>query len=423
MKDTIAIILGGGQGSRLYPLTKDRSKPAVPIGGKYRLIDIPVSNCLNSNINKIFIVTQFNSESLNKHITQTYRFDNFHRGFVNLLAAEQSMESTDWYQGTADAVRKNIKHLSVYRDIKYVLILSGDQVYSMDYKKLYDFHIKSKANATLTLIPCEREEAKSFGLVKVDRDIITDFTEKPKDDATLDKFKSRSFIQANYPGSNGKREYVASAGIYLFNIESLLTLLDTDYKDFGKEVIPHSIKTMKTAAYLFNDYWEDVGTIGSFLKANLDFASPNPNFDFYEQRIFTNARYLPSSKIIGSSINESMIAEGSVIQKAAITKSVIGIRSMIANGVTIKNSVLLGADFFELQREKLRNRDNNIIDVGIGENSYIKNAIIDKNARIGKNCKITNKDNKDKFDGKNYFIRDHIVIIPKNAEIPDNTEI
>ena len=423
MKHTIAIILGGGQGSRLFPLTKDRSKSAVPIGGKYRLIDITISNCLNSNINKIFIITQFNSESLNKHIIQTYRFDNFHKGFVNILAAEQTMENNGWFQGTADAVRKNIRHITVFRDLEYVLILSGDHVYSMDYSKLIAFHKQTNSEATITLIPCTREEAKSFGIVKMDKHHISDFIEKTRNDAILDSFKSEDFIQSNYPGSDKDQEFVASAGIYLFNIDTLLDLLDTDFTDFGKEVIPYSIKTKKTTGYLFNGYWKDVGTIKSFLKANLDFACLEPQFDFYENRIYTNARYLPASKIIASKINESLIAEGSIIKKANIMKSVIGIRSIVGHNVSIENSVTLGADYYENDKDIRRNKEKNIINVGIGDNTVIKNAIIDKNARIGKNCKIINKNKLLNFEGENYYIRDHIVIIPKNVELKDNSEI
>lgn len=423
MTDIISVILGGGQGSRLFPLTKDRSKPAVPIGGKYRLIDIPISNCLNSNINSIFILTQFNSASLNKHITNTYHFDNFQKGFVDILAAEQSMESTDWYQGTADAVRKNIKHIMAYRGLKYVLILSGDQIYKMNFNKLLDYHIEKDADVTVSVLPCNREEAKAFGIVKMKNDLITDFIEKPKDAKLLDSLTSTDFIRSNFPNIEEDKEYVASMGIYLFKAEALLELLDSDFKDFGKEVIPFAIKNQKVAGYQFNGYWEDVGTIPSFLKSNLDFAVKHPKFDLLENRLFTNTRYLPCARVSNTCINDVLIAEGSVIDGGDIKRTTIGIRSVIGKNVQIENSIIMGADYFENEEEKQNNKKLGIIDIGIGDNTVIKNAIIDKNSRIGKNCKIVNSNNIEFYNAPNYYIRDKIIIIPKNATIPDNTEI
>lgn len=422
MKNTLCLILGGGQGSRLFPLTKDRSKPAVPIGGKYRLIDIPVSNCINSNISRIFIVTQFNSASLNKHTNHTYRFDNFHNGFVDILAADQSMENTNWYQGTADAVRKNLKHILAFQDVDKVLILSGDQIYRMDFQELIEFHDKTGSDLTISVLPVIRDEAQSLGIVKLKDNYIVDFVEKPKDDKLLDDLNSKKFIKEKFPEEKNK-DFLASMGIYLFNIDTLVELLNNDFKDFGKEIIPMAIKHKKVGGFLFNGYWEDVGTIKAFWKTNLDFAETNPKFDFYKSYIYTNDEHLPASRIISCNITQSLICEGSIINNSTITKSVIGIRSIINKNVTIDNTVIMGADYYETENTKDNNHSLKKINIGIGENTIIKNSIIDKNARIGKNCRIINDDNQKHFDGKNYYIREGIVIVPKNSVILDNTMI
>lgn len=423
MKNTIALILGGGQGTRLFPLTKDRSKPAVPIGGKYRLIDIPISNCLNSEINQIFILTQFNSASLNKHINQAYRFDNFHKGFVDILAAEQSMENTDWYQGTADAVRKNLKHILAFYNIKRVLILSGDQIYKMNFKELFEHHEKVGATCSIPVLPVTKEETEGFGVIKLQDNLIVDFVEKPKDVTKYEGLNSKNFIKEKFPDIEDNKEYLASMGIYLFDIEVLLDLLNTDFKDFGKEIIPYAIKNQKVGGFLFNGYWEDVGTIKSFLKANLDIACANAHFNFYDPPIYTNARYLPASKILSCSINEALISDGSYIKNSSIKKSIIGIRSILRNNTVIEDSYVMGADYYESDEGFEYNKLHNIVNIGIGENTIVKNAIIDKNARIGKNCKLLNLKKLDNFDGKNYYIREGIIIVPKNSVIEDNTEI
>jgi len=423
MEDTICLILGGGQGSRLFPLTKDRSKPAVPIGGKFRLIDIPISNSLNSDIFKILILTQFNSASLNQHINMTYRFDSFHDGFVDILAAEQTMENTGWYQGTADAVRKNIKHFTSFRNVKHVLILSGDQIYTMDFRQMFAYHEANKADLTVSVLPCNRQDAKGFGITKLGDGLITEFVEKPKEESLLDSLKSTQFIRDKFPQIEKDKNWLASMGIYLFNLDTLLELLDSEYKDFGKEVIPHAIKTKRVGGYLFNGYWEDVGTIQSFWKANLDFASRNPQFDFYRNRIYTHARYLPSSRFDACSIDESLVCDGTILSKTTLRQAVIGIRAIIKEGAVIERSIILGADDYESETDLGGNRLKGIPDIGIGENTAIRNAIVDKNARIGKNCQIQNKDGLDHYDGGHYFIRDGIVIIPKNAVVPDNTVI
>jgi glucose-1-phosphate adenylyltransferase len=423
MEDTICLILGGGQGSRLFPLTKDRSKPAVPIGGKFRLIDIPISNSLNSQIFKILILTQFNSASLNQHINQTYRFDHFHDGFVDILAAEQTMENADWYQGTADAVRKTIKHFTAFRNVKHVLILSGDQIYTMDFREMFKYHQKTKADLTVSVLPCNRPDAKGFGIVKMNDGLISEFVEKPKEDGLLDSLKTTEFIRKTFPKIEPEKEWLASMGLYLFNIDTLLELLDNNHKDFGKEVIPKAIQTKRVGGYLFNGYWEDVGTIQSFWKANLDFASKNPQFDFYQSQIFTHARYLPSSRFSECSVDDALVCDGTILNKTKLKESVIGIRAIARNGAVIERSIIMGADDYESEEERKRNKAKGIPDVGIGAKTVIRNAIIDKNARIGKNCSITNKDQLENFDGGNYFIRDGIVVVPKGAIIPDGTVI
>lgn len=423
MEDTICLILGGGQGSRLFPLTKDRSKPAVPIGGKFRLIDIPISNSLNSDIYKIFILTQFNSASLNQHVNQAYRFDNFHDGFVDILAAEQTQENSGWYQGTADAVRKNIKHFTSFKGVKHVLILSGDQIYTMDFREMFRYHEQMKSELTVSVLPCNREDASGFGLVRLEGGMIRQFVEKPKDPAVLESLKSTEFIREKFPTIEPGKHWLASMGIYLFNVETLLELLDNDFKDFGKEVIPNAIENRQVGGYLFNGYWEDVGTIHSFWKANLDFAKRTPQFDFYRTQIYTHARYLPSSRFDACNVDESLVCEGSILDRSTLRSSVIGVRSILKSGAIIENSILMGSDDFESEQERQRNSDRGIPDIGIGENTVIRNAIIDKNARIGRNCHIYNKDSVERLDGENYYIRDGIVIVPKNAVIPDNTVI
>lgn len=415
MQDTICLILGGGAGTRLYPLTKDRSKPAVPIGGKYRLIDIPVSNSLNSGINKILILTQFNSASLNNHINKTYRFDYFQAGFVDVLAAEQTMENTGWYQGTADAVRKSIKHITSFRHIKRVLILSGDQIYNMDFKPMLLQHLQSKADVTVAVLPCAADAATGFGLTRLDNLQVKSFVEKPSLEE-LDDWDESAFIQQAFPGIAVNKRYLASMGIYMFNIDALLELLDTGHKDFGKEVIPQAITSKKVGGFLFNGYWEDVGTIRTFWKANLDFAKDNPQFDFFKCRIFTHARFLPPSKISGSHIQSSLISDGCLILDSHISESVIGIRADIQPGCEIVKSIIMGNDWYP-------DEEHPGTLPGIGQNCIIRHAIIDKNARVGKNCRIVNRRGIEKEDGPYYYIRDFIVIIPKGAEVPDNTEI
>ena len=405
MRKVVALILGGGQGKRLFPLTMYRSKPAVPIGGKYRLIDIPISNCLHSGIKDIYVLTQFNSESLNNHVNNTYRFDYFSRAFVRILAAEQTVDNTNWFQGTADAVRRNILHLGLQGD-EEILVLSGDHLYDMDYRKLINYHRENKADVTVSAIPVPGKEVSEFGILKISAEgKILNFKEKPKTPAELKGYKS---------GNN----YFASMGVYIFNSSALKEALAGNDADFGKEVIPHSVKRLKGFAYVFNGYWQDVGTIRSFYNVNMDMAASKPQFSFfYDGSVFTRPRFLPSARIFNSKIEHSLITEGSVIHDATIKNSIIGLRSIIGKGCCISRTVLMGADYYE-------ERDlGGGLAIGIGDGTSIDKAIVDKNARIGKNVTIGNVKKVKNFDGQNYFIRDGIVIIPKNAIIKANTKI
>ncbi len=418
MKRTVALILGGGQGKRLFPLTIYRSKPAVPIGGKYRLIDIPISNCLHSGLKDIYVLTQFNSESLNNHINNTYRFDYFSRAFVRILAAEQTLDNTNWFQGTADAVRRNILHLDLKGD-EEILILSGDHLYNMDYREMISFHRRHEADFTVSVLPVREGEAHEFGVLRInDSSRIVGFKEKPKT-----KAERRGFVLSKRDLGFDDLSYdnccLASMGIYLFNARVLIEALDViGDADFGKEVIPHSIKKFKGLGYLFHDYWRDVGTIKSYYDVSMDIAAHKPYLSFFhEGSVFTRPRFLPSPRISKCRFSQVVIAEGSVIEDADIRNSVVGIRSLVGKGCRISRSVLMGADYYEDMKL------GEPIKVGIGDNSVIDKAIIDKNARIGRDVVIRNTKNLRNFDGDNYYIRDGIVIIPKNAKIRNGTRI
>ena len=420
MDDSIALILGGGAGSRLFPLTQLRSKPAVPLAGKYRLIDVPVSNCINSMLYRIFVLTQFNSASLNRHLARTYRFDKYRRGFVTIMAAEQTRTSLSWFQGTADAVRQSIPHFTVYRH-KHVLILSGDQLYAMDYSGLVAHHEKHDAAVTVASIPVTAEQAGSFGILKTDEDDrITEFHEKPGDLTGKSSPVSPEMADAG-------RTYLASMGIYVFDSDKLCDILDAypDDHDFGKQVIPRAIENMNVVSYPFDGYWSDIGTIHSFYEANLMLAGNEPGFSIYNprMRMYTNARMLAPAKLIGAQVTESLVSEGSIIGSSTIEHSVIGIRSFIGSGATIKASIIMGADYYPWHGRELRERVEGPQHPGIGDNTHIEGAIVDKNVRIGHNCIIRNTESVQEHDAENFHIRDGIVVIPKNAEIPDNTVI
>jgi glucose-1-phosphate adenylyltransferase len=417
MKRIVALILGGGQGKRLFPLTMYRSKPAVPIGGKYRLIDIPISNCLHSSIKDIYVLTQFNSESLNNHINNTYRFDYFSRAFVRILAAEQTMDSTIWFQGTADAVRKNLVHLDLKGD-EEILILSGDHLYEMDYMQFINFHREKKADFTVSVIPIRQDEAKEFGVLKLNNDDrITSFKEKPKSVLELKGFKYTK-KRSSFDRMTARSSYLASMGVYVFNAKVLKKVLETADIDFGREIIPHSIAKFKGYGYLFDNYWMDVGTIKSFYDANIDMATYKPHFGFfYKGDVFTRPRFLPTARVANCKLQHALIAEGSVINNAEVKDSVVGLRSIIGKNCKISRSVLIGADYYESPDSK------EPVKIGIGDGTLIDRAIIDKNARIGKDCVIRNAKNIQNFDGDNYYIRDGIVIIPKKGVVKDGTVI
>ncbi|HJT81155.1 MAG TPA: glucose-1-phosphate adenylyltransferase [Chthoniobacterales bacterium] len=413
---TLSIIMGGGAGTRLFPLTKDRAKPAVPLGGKYRLVDIPISNCLNSGLRSIYVLTQFNSMSLHRHIQASYKFDNFSRSFIDILAAQQTPEGSQWYQGTADAVRQNMRYF-LERPFDYYLILSGDQLYRMDFRALLHQHIQSGADITLATKPVHRAQVSEFGIMQsgVDRR-ITRFLEKPKDESLLHDLRISSDLLTKVGSSADEELYQASMGIYLFNREVLERCLENDYFDFGKHIIPQAIKDSHVSAYIFQGYWEDIGTIRAFYEANLELTDLVPAYSFFdaEAPIYTHPRFLPGSKVNGATLRQAIISDGCIISDAHLERSVIGIRSIIQSGATIRNSIIMGADYFEHDRE----RDPNLPSLGIGRSCVIDRAIIDKNARIADGAVITPEGKPPNYDGDEYFIRDGIVIVTKNAVIP-----
>ena len=413
-KDVLSIILGGGQGSRLYPLTKNRSKPAVPIAGKYRLVDIPISNCINSDIKRIFVLTQFNSASLNKHIKNTYSFSFFSTGFVDVLAAEQTPENKTWFQGTADAVRQSMHHF-LSHDFKYALILSGDQLYQMDFEAMIESHKKNNAEITIATIPVNAKDAPSFGILKTDSENkITSFIEKPNADLLPD-WTSETSEEMKAEGKN----YLASMGIYIFNRELLEELMQNPNTiDFGKEIIPESISKNKVCSYQYEGYWTDIGNIDSFFEANLGLTDDIPKFNLYDKEngIYTRARMLPTTKYSDTILEKSVVAEGCIIQAKKIEHSVIGIRSRIGTGSIITNTYMMGSDFYESLEEIEKNQIKILL--GIGERCIINNAILDKNCRIGDDVKIEGGTHLEDTETHTYVIKDGIVVIKKGAVIP-----
>jgi glucose-1-phosphate adenylyltransferase len=417
MQDVLAIVLGGGVGSRMYPLTRDRTKPAVPFAGKYRLIDIPMSNCFASEIDKIAILTQFNSVSLHRHIHRTYTRDIFTRGWVQILAAEQTYRSGDWYQGTADAIRKQEIEIQS-AGAEYTLILAGDHLYRMDYKKFVEFHVESGADVTIAVQPVSGEDASALGILKLDdTGQITKFTEKPKTEEELEGLES---------GDDPDKPYMASMGIYVFRTETLLDMLDDNPgADFGKHIIPAAIKPRRVMGYVFGGYWEDIGTIRRFYEVNLDMAAPLPNFNLYDPKrpIYTRPRFLAASKIQGGSLINVLLADGCRIQESTIRNSVIGLRSIISDGVSVERSVVMGADFYESLDGRLDSGKPDYPQIGIGRDSVIQGAIVDKNARIGRQVIIRNIPDREDDEHENWVAREGIVIIPKGAVIIDGTVI
>lgn len=421
----VALILGGGKGTRLYPLTKERSKPAVSFGGKYRLVDIPLSNCINSGYKKIYLLTQFNSTSLHMHIANSYNFDRFSSGFVEILAAEQTLENDKFYEGTADAVRKSMSHFESQNPTHYI-ILSGDQLYRMDLRDFFDSHIRSGASISVATTPVNRTDASRFGIVKTDdTNRITEFKEKPAPDIDISAWKISPELKATIP--DPEKEYLASMGIYIFNASTLNAVLnENDSKDFGKEVIPNSIGNYIVNAYVFNNYWEDIGTIKSFYDANIKLTDIDPEFNFYDEDepIFTHMRNLPPSKINGASIFCTLTSEGCVITNCKLSRSIIGVRSIIENGSDLSGVIMMGADFYQNTEEKKDDIKKGLPTIGIGKNCFISRTIIDKNARIGNNVRI-NVDgrNYENGDHGNFYSADGIIVIRKGAVILDGTTI
>lgn len=423
MKDSvIAVILGGGRGSRLFPLTGHRSKPAVPVAGKYRLVDIPISNCLNSEIRRIYVLTQFNSASLNRHIKNTFNFDMFSHGFVDILAAEQTADNPEWFQGTADAVRQCIRHLENH-DYEHVLILSGDQLYQMDYRDMLERHLEKNAELTVGTIPVVADDATGFGIMKTNADgLIENFVEKP----SLEELENWA-SEVPEPYKSQDKHYLASMGIYIFNRETLLGMLDRnpDATDFGKEIIPQTLEEGKTiAGYEFGGYWTDIGTIRSFFEANLELADTVPAFNLYDTNhaIYTRARLLPPSKIMGSTLEHTMVAEGAIVEASRIVRSIVGIRSRIGKGTTIENSIIMGNDNYQ-SAEDINTSKASKPAMGIGQRCFISNCIIDKNARIGNDVRIVGGTHLTDGDYPLHYVRDGIVIVRKGTVIPDGTSI
>jgi glucose-1-phosphate adenylyltransferase len=424
----LAVILGGGAGNRLYPLTQQRSKPAVPLGGKYRLVDIALSNCINSDILRTFVLTQYNSASLNRHIAQTYRFSRFSNGFVEIIAAEQTPESPQWFQGTADAVRQVLPHI---RDlgVDTLLILSGDHLYRMDYRDFIARHRETNADVTVSVIPCEARPASEFGLLKTDEGgRIIEFKEKPKGDDLLSMRVDTTKLGLD-SNEAARRPFLASMGIYVFKYDRLVRLLAEDQKwvDFGREIIPAAIRLGHVQAHMFDGYWEDIGTIGAFYRANLDLTTKIPQFNLFdaEAPVYTRARYLPPSKIEETEINDSIISDGCIINGAKVTNCVVGLRSRISKGVQIDASYMMGADYYQTFDDMRADSEKGVPRIGLGEGTVVKRAIIDKNARIGSGARLLNETNVVEVDGPDgsYYIRDGIIIVPKNAVIKDGTVI
>ena len=416
MSRVLSVVMGGGQGARLFPLTLERSKPAVPLAGKYRLVDIPISNCINSRLNEVYLLTQFNSASLHRHISHSYKFDHFSRGFVEILAAEQTPNSDTWYQGTADAVRKNLNHL-LNNDFEHLLILSGDQLYRMDFREIIASHIEKEAEVTVATIPVDRERAAGFGIMHNDETgRITRFVEKPDTDEALDSLRAED-------QELGPDQYLASMGIYVFKRATLVELLENEQADFGRHIIPSAIDSHRVYSYTYKGYWEDIGTIRSFYEANLDMVSTIPKFNFFqmEMPIYTRPRFMPASKINGAAIDQAIISDGCIIDRSRISQSLVGIRCLLSPGCRVHRSVLMGADFYETEVSKNENLSKGLPLVGVGENTRIESAIIDKNARIGSNCVISPEGKPDHFDGDNYYVREGIAIVPKGAVIADGT--
>ncbi len=419
--DVLCVILGGGAGSRLFPLTKERSKPAVPLGGKYRLVDVPISNCIHSGFRRIYVLTQFNSASLHLHISQSYKFDQFGGGFVEILAAEQTPTSQSWYEGTADAVRKNLVHL-LNHPFKYLIILSGDQLYRMDCRQLLSDHLKAGADITVATTPVYREAVGGFGIMQMNSESrIERFVEKPSESDVQESLQLPLDWHSRLKITGEEPRWLASMGIYVFNRDSLMASMEGSHTDFGKHIIPGAIKTQKVYSHIFQGYWEDVGTIRAFFEASLDLAGPNPRFSMFEANrpVYTHPRFLPASRIDGSTVDASLISDGCHVQGATLKESLLGVRSVVNKGCQLRRVVMMGSDNYESGNPNASSPG--IPPMGIGARTLVENAIIDKNARIGKDCVLTPKGRPENYDGDHYYIRDGIIIVPKGGVIPDGT--
>jgi glucose-1-phosphate adenylyltransferase len=423
--NVLSVIMGGGQGSRLFPLTKYRAKPAVPLAGKYRLVDIPISNCINSGLRRIYVLTQFNSASLHRHISQSYKFDQFSAGFVEMLAAQQTFADASWYQGTADAVRKNVVHF-LNHDWDYLLILSGDQLYRMDFRQIMTQHLDTNAEITIATIPVLRPQAQGLGIMQIGEDRrILRFVEKPKEPAVLDSLRLDPQWYARL-GIQGQSEFLlASMGIYVFNRDVLQRLLDNTLADFGKHIIPSAISDYRVYSFIYQGYWEDIGTIRAFFEANLDVTSDLPRFNFFDMTspVFSRPRFLPASKINSAHVDHAIVADGCIINHSRISHSIVGLRSVVGEGSELRRVVSLGCDYYESAESILENTQAGHPRIGIGRNTRIENAIIDKNARIGDNVVITPAGKPENVDHELYYIRDGIVVIPKDGILPHGTVI
>jgi len=424
MSEVLSIVLGGGKGTRLFPLTQERAKPAVPFGGKFRLVDIPISNCINANFRQIYILTQFNSASLHLHIGQTYLFDSFSKGFVEILAAEQTFEHSSWYEGTADAVRKNLPHFRTQKP-KYYMILSGDQLYRMDLRDFLSKHIDSGASISIACTPVSRDDASALGILKPDREgRLTEFMEKPGPTKDISGFRIPDTLK--FKKEIEGDSFLGSMGIYVFNADAMEKCLDNGFADFGKEIIPQAINSYKVSAYVFDGYWEDIGTIRNFYETNLELTALRPKFDFYDETkpIYTHRRNLPPSKMNHSQMNQSIAAEGCIITSGSITDSIVGVRTIIESGSSLNGVICMGADFYETEAQKAENADARVPNMGIGRGVIIRGAIIDKNVRIGEGCRI-GVDDMARADGNygHYHIVDGIIVVPKNTALYPGTVI
>ena len=424
-KKVLAVIMGGGRGTRLYPLTQERCKPAVPLAGKYRLVDIPISNCINSNINRIFLLTQFHTASLHRHIQSVYHFDPFGGGFVDILSAEQTEKNADWYQGTADAVRRNLQHFRSFpHDL--VLILSGDQLYRMDFEKILEQHVATEADVTIAAIPFPVSKVEGLGLMQVNDDLsINRFVEKPKEPAVINSLTLSALLEGSLKGSHEEKHCLASMGIYVFNRTALADALDNKATDFGKEIIPGLLGKKKLFAHIFEGYWEDIGTVRAFFDANLALAQPLPPFNFFEPSapIYTKDNYLPASKINNCSVDYAVLGDGSIIEDSFIKHSVIGIRSFVRKGSRLEDVVMMGADFYETDDQIKSDLERGVPSVGVGRNCQIKGSIIDKNARIGDGVILSPEGKPDGTYAHNVIIRDGVLLVPKGGVVPSGTVI